>query len=76
MATIGFAALAAATFRGNVATNVAATTEERDGILRPEVGDDDVTFFDPGTTTPQFNAPSLSGPTRASGPGHATTGGS
>jgi hypothetical protein len=75
MATIGFAALAAATFRGNTATT-AASTETREAIIQPEAGDDDETFVDPGTTTPRFNAPNVSVPSRGDGPGQATTGGS
>lgn len=76
IATIGFAALAAVTFRGNAATSLATTTSTaRDGIVQSEVRDDE-SFVNSGTTTPRLTAPNVSGSTRAAGPAHATTGGS
>lgn len=78
MATVGFAALAAATFRGNATSDVAPAAVVDDGSA--QAGDDDgLNLLDPGTTG-QFSSGRLSGRSSglsgASGPAQVTTGGS
>jgi hypothetical protein len=78
MATVGFAALAAATFRGNATPDAAPAAVVDDGSAR--TGDDDGLYlFDPGTSGRAFSgglSGGSSGLSGASGPAQVTTGGS